>query len=282
MPTASILTKTSDQKVSTDGTGEANIDVTWDVETKFLDADVDFFDSGVDDTLLAIPSSLDGEVYEVFIWCEDDTNDWGDTGNGTYIGMQANGLGWSQRYWGIQRDVGRASRGARSGPILADSDGASWFSRVREFQSTLMEFGDKCRFGVLTGDAVPRAIGIAKEAAWSTTNSTEADMDLDEEYDYNNCYNPATGVYTAPPGATLAIPCVNGRIDSGTDTARVIYRLDIEGVERANFQHGGSTRGFTPGTFGLIDVTAGDELKFTIQDNGGIRSGTFGHSVEFY
>lgn len=281
MPSASILTKTSLQKVSNDGTGAATIRVTWDVETKYLDADVDFFDGGVDDEVLVIPSSLDGELYEVFIWVEDDVNDWG-LGNGAYMGFQTDSANHaSSPNWIIYRDVGYPSRGGRSGPVLADNLGCDWYSAVREFESDLMEFHDKCYFGVISGNPAPLAVASAIETGVSTS-STATVLDLTEEFDHGDCYDPATGIYTAPAGASLYVAMINGYITSGTNTNDQIYTLHEDGTEVARFAHEGTQRGHSPGCWGLRPCSAGDEITMKFQDVGGTRTGNFQHSVEFY
>lgn len=279
MPTASILTKTSGQTVSSGST--TTIDVTWQTETKYLDADVDFFDSGVDDTRLNIPSSVDGELYEVYLWVEDTTNYWG-TGNGGYFGLRSVGAETPEFLaWRIVRDIGRPSGGSRSGMVVADSDGADWYTSGREFQSDTMTFGTRCRMGILLGNPVPIAMAAGTESGFSTATSNTV-LDLDEDYDIGDCYDPSTGIYTAPTGAEVCVCNCNGYVVSATSGSTFEYTLEIEGTEEAKFEHDGSLRGKGPGTFGIFPITAGDEVVFKHLDNGGVRTGEFYHSVEFY
>jgi len=280
MPTASILTKTSDQTVSSGST--TTVDVTWQTETKYLDADFDFFDAGTSTRNLNIPTSMDGILYEVFLWVEDDVNDWG-AGSGGYFGLLSSGLA-STTFddWGIMQDIGRPAFGTRSGIVPADASGADWYTQAREFQADTMSFkSSKCRFGVLAGNPVPRAMASGRTVGYSTPTSLTA-MALTEDVDFGDIYNPATGVYTAPASATLAIVNCSGYVTSGTSTSDVQYVLEIEGVEKARFRHDGSLRGFGPGTFGMIAVSGGDEVVVKMIDAGGVRTGNFAHSVEFY
>lgn len=274
MSTASILTLDSAKTLSSGSL--TTLDLDWDTETQYLDADILFH--GVDPRNLRIPASLDGVPYEVFLWVEDDVNDWG-SGSGCYMGMLSSGLTPGMNSWGIIRDMGYASRGVRTGPVRGLSTVVDWFTQGREFQVQTFAPGTRSRLGVIT-DPRPIAVACGRESGY-TTGSTEKNMDLNEDFDIGDVYNPATGVYTAPAGASLAAVNVAGYINSATGV-RLNYALDRDGTEIARYEAQHSLRGNAPATFGLLPVAAGEELVIRISDDQGNRDGDFSHSVEFY
>lgn len=261
MSTASILTLDSAKTLSSGS--PTTLDLDWDTETQYLDADITFL--GGDPRNLAIPASLENEKYEVFLWIEDAVNDWG-FGSGSYMGLINSGLTPLMNSWGIIRDLGYASRGVRTGPVTGLSTVVNWFTQGREFQGNTYAPGTRSRFGVITNPR-PIAVAAGRQLGY-TTGAAEKNFDLDEDFDFGDIYNPVTGVYTAPAGATLAAANAVGYINSATGT-RLNYALDVEGTEIARYEAAHSLRGNGPGTFGLFAVSPGDEVVFRIADDAG-------------
>lgn len=282
MPSASLLTKTSDQVVSSGSPG--NIYVTWQTETKFLDADVDFFDSGVSTINLNIPAALSGVPYEVFMWLEDTSE--ATFPNGHYAGLQVTGSGThaSDAFFGIQREAGRFARGFRSGRVVADADGADWVARVREFDSaTITARAARCRLGVISGE--PALTGLAAASGDVViAASTEATIAPTATFDAGGgVYNSGSGVWTAPTGASLVVPSITGLDNTLLDATALRYKLFKNGTEIAAYRHGGSRRCPGPGCFGLLDVSPGDELLYKLDNAlGSDRTLTVQASMEFF
>lgn len=275
MSTASILTLTAANTISAGSPSTINLD--WDVETQYLDADISFWEGVTNPWRLTLPGSLDGITCEVFLWVEDNVNDWG-SGSGAYMGLLQSGLtGYNS--WGIIRDMGYASRGVRTGPMRADADGSYFYTSGREFETHTLAPGTRSRFGIIT-DPKPRAFAAAKGIGYST-GSTEKNANFAEDFDFGDVYNPTTGVYTVPGGATLAAVDCTGYVTSSTGS-RLNWSLDVDGTEIARYEAQHSLRGCGPGSFGLLPVTAGEEIVIRMADDAGTRTGNFEHSVEFY
>lgn len=279
MPSASILTKSSDQVVSAGST--SNILVTWDTETKYLDGAYDFHDPVTNNDRLTIPPAMSGSLYEVFIWIEDANDLWDTVGGGGYIGMQSSGIPDWSNWWGIYQDLGKFSRGVRTGLLTADAASGYFYSQVREFEpATATASASKCRFGVLEGNPNPIALAAARDTGYSTGTGLNR-LNLTESVDIGNVYH--NGVYVAPPGATLACVTANGYLTDKTDSDDFTWELFVNGSEYAAFRHSGSLRGYGPGTFGLMPVSPGDELDVRCHNfDVGSRTGLFMTGVEFW
>lgn len=281
MPSASILTKSVDQVVSAVST--TTIDVTWDTETKYLDGAYDFHDPVTDNNRLTIPAAMDGSLYEVFIWVEDANDLWDTVGGGTYIGLLSSGIPDWNNWWGIYQDTGKFSRGVRTGLLTANAAEGYFFSQVREFEpATATASASKCRFGIIEGNPNPIAIAGAREVGYSAGTGVN-NLAITETYDPNSVYNPSTGVFVAPPGATLACVTANGYLPDKTDSDDFEYELWLNGAQYAAFRHSGSLRGYGPGTFGLMPVSPGDELVVRTHNfDSGARTGNFSTGIEFW
>lgn len=280
MPSASILTKTSDQVVSSAGATAGNTSFTWQTETKYLDANLDFFDAGTDDTLLSIPGSLDGTPYEVFGWWEDTSE--GTFTSGMYSAYRVLSTTGGDPYRWIFRNTVRPAFGFRTGPKVADSDGIDYYVQMREFTSeTITARSSRCRLAIIMGEPLLRAFAGGSTSGFSAS-TTETDANIAEAFDIGDVYDPTTGIYTAPAGASLAAVNCNGwRASVVSDSCR--YRLYKEGSEVAQYHFGGGLRNPGPGTFGLIDIAPGEELKISIQmDGGSANTMDLNHSVEFF
>lgn len=280
MPSASILTMTSDRVVSSTGAGAATVDVVWDVETKYLDGAFDFFDSGVSTKNLVIPPAMNGGTFEVFLWFEP-TEDIYSTSAGSYIGLLSSSIpGWDQ-WWGIYNETGKASRGCRTGPLIADNAGGYFHSQVREFSSNnITTDASFCRLGVIQGAPDFVAAASAHEVGYAAPVGTST-LTLKEDIDIGGVYS--NGTYTAPVGAELAVVTANGGITSAFGAPDFIWELFKNGSRICEFRHGGSGLGFGPGTFGLVDVVAGDTLEVRVDNlDASPRTGTFHTAVEFY
>ena len=281
MPSASILTKTSDQTITNPTTTAATINITWDTETKYLDAALDFHDSGTNPERLTIPASMDGDLYEVFIWVEDAAAIWQAGGNGAYLGLLTGGGVGAPYWWGIYRDTGKMSRGYRTGLVQANALEGYFYSACREFGTvSAVASASRCRFGIIQGNPTPRAFAAAREGSWTYATGTNV-LYPSCQINVGNVYRG--GTFRAPKGATLAAPQVNGYITSETNSSDSIWDLLKNGSVVASFNHAGSLRGYGPGTFGLIDVVEGDELEFQFTNNAGFnRTGNLSMNVEFW
>lgn len=279
MPSASILTLSSDKVLS----GSLSTrDVDWDVETKYLDADTDHFNIGGDPRDLLIDAALDGEVYEVFHWVEDTSE--GNFANGHHLGPTPSGApSGVAGNWFIQRVAGRAARGFRSGPVLADSDGASWYSRVREFDSASITLRSaRCRFGIIVGQPDPIAFAAARNSGYSVAATTETTLILPETVDVGGVYNAVNGRYTAPAGTELAVPMLNTYTTSSFNSGTCRFKLYKNGSAVAAFLHDGSGRSPGPGCFGLIEATENDYFELVVDNDSTSRTIRVDHAVEFY
>jgi hypothetical protein len=282
MPSASILELSSDQQVDNPGTSAATINIDWDTETKYLDGAYDFHEAVTNPDRLTIPAAMNGQPYEVFLWVEDTTAVW-DASAGMYIGIQSSGIPDWTAWWGIYADQGKAARGCRTGPLVADDQEGYFYVPIREFGSNSMfARATKCRFGILEGNPAPVGWGICRDQSpnYSIPNGTSI-LAPANEHNFGNVYRG--GTYTAPPGATLAVADVTVVITSETNSADVTHTLLVNGSSFAEFMHSGSLRGYGPVTYGLFPVSPGDEIEFQIAHSTGFdRSGRVAHSVQFF
>jgi len=262
---------------------DVTYDMIWDTETKFGDGTLDFFDAGTDNESLVIPTSLDGEVYELFLWMEN--GGYFGSFDDCYLGIRntAGGVDHGDHYY-ILRDVGYYSYGFRSGPILMGSTAHKWKATWRTFGSShgTMD-SNKCRFGVLVGAPKPIGWAAMRNSSFPTTGSSTNDpVTGTEDFDDGDVLDHTTGVFTAPTGTQCVV--VNCNCNSPVFDGSITYMfLQKNGVTVGWWGHNDSGRAPGPGTFGLVDASPGDTFVVYISDtDGSARTQQVSVSAEFY
>lgn len=248
----------------------------WEAVTNYGDASgFTYWTSGANASLPADPSA---SHYEFFYYAGENPAVF--TNNDYYLG--SNG-GTNVSNYTIINDPGQIGRGGRSG-LLPYNTGASMNLWFRNFGAAHVLFPfDRVLMGAII-DPSPIAIastGGASKASDVVIPSSEGNLIPTVDFDPQGVYDPITGKFTAPAGATLCVPSFNGSTDplNSTDIGHYLHK---NGVEVARWRHADSLRGPGVGTYGLWPTVEGDEWQFRAARVGSTNMDSIHVSFEFY
>ena len=230
---------------------DVTYNVAFNAETNLGSHSYDFFDTGISNQRLLVPTGFSGNAQ---VWGYMATTDIG--ADDAYWGIISNNQSYT---YPIQRDAGNMTRGQTTGVIDVDD---TWYfmNRVRTFGSSHPTAYRRTHLAILL-DPQPIA------AAQGYKNNYEANgltymTGATEEFDYNGIFNPTTGEFTAPSGAHSVALYANGWSDfNGTEHA---VRWHKNGTEIVRSRYDPASRSPVVPSFGLWECSPGDVFEYVV------------------